>query len=198
MFKQLRKLGLAYILGLICGIFLFRVMPVPPAQAHVVRERLAKVARLTTVEYRFEQLVVFDDRLSVELFGQQMEIPGTAKQISALVVGKVRAGIDLGKLGNDAIKVEHRKIEVELPEAEVFGIEIDYKETKVFDEKTGLFRRIFDNNELDLAKIIINKGCEEGMARALEGGLLSIGTENGKQILRQILERTGFEEIIFN
>lgn len=195
MLRWTRRLVFAFILGLICGAVLIKMIPVHPPKAYLLREQLIKVAKLTTVEYRFEQLIVLDDHISVGLLGKQMNLPGTNKKVSILVVGKIKAGIDLERLEEDAITVNHKRVEIGLPETEIFGVEVDYKETRVFDERTGLFRRILDSDGVDFANLIIEKGCEEGKERAIEDGILVLGKENGKQILAQILSRLGFQEI---
>jgi hypothetical protein len=92
----------------------------------VVVERMKAVARLVTSETGVRDVVVYQNRRL-----------GSTKRSLVVVTGKVLTGFDLDR--GTEVKVDHaaRRIRIQLPPAEVLGVEITGLRT--YDEQSGLW-----------------------------------------------------------
>jgi hypothetical protein len=113
-------------------------------------------------------------------------------RILLIVHGEVTAGIDLGRLEDSKIDVTGRRIEIELPAAEVFSARLDNERTKVYSRETGLFSSPDPNLESE-----VRREAERQIRQAaIEGGILKTAAENSRATLSGLLEGLGFESVV--
>jgi hypothetical protein len=151
-----------------------------------VVQRIQRLQRLETVVYSMEKIVTGtqDNAYLPRMLA--------GERILLIVFGEVTAGIDLGKLEDAKIDIKGRRIEIELPPAEVFSARIDNERTKVYSRETGLFTSPDPNLESEVRR----EAERQVRAAAIEGGILKTAAENGRATLTGVLEGLGFESVV--
>jgi hypothetical protein len=151
-----------------------------------VVQRIQRLQRLETVIYSMEKIV------SGEQVNAYLPRLLAGDRILLIVHGEVTAGIDLGRLDDSKIDVTGRRIEIELPAAEVFSARLDNERTKVYSRETGLFSSPDPNLESE-----VRREAERQIRQAaIEGGILKTAAENSRATLSGLLEGLGFESVI--
>ena len=151
-----------------------------------VVQRIQRLQRLETVVYSMEKIVsgAQDNAFLPRLLA--------GDRILLIVMGEVTAGIDLGRLDASKIDIKGRRIEIELPPAEVFSTRIDNERTRVYSRETGLFSVPDPNLETE-----VRREAERQIGTAaIEGGILKTAAENGRANLTGLLEGLGFESVV--
>ena len=151
-----------------------------------VVQRIQRLQRLETVVYSMEKIVTAtqDNAYLPRMLA--------GERILLIVFGEVTAGIDLGKLEDAKIDIKGRRIEIELPPAEVFSARIDNERTKVYSRETGLFTSPDPNLESEVRR----EAERQVRQAAIEGGILKTAAENGRATLTGVLEGLGFESVV--
>jgi hypothetical protein len=151
-----------------------------------VVQRIQRLQRLETVVYSMEKIVTGtqDNAYLPRMLA--------GERILLIVFGEVTAGIDLGKLEDAKIDIKGRRIELELPPAEVFSARIDNERTKVYSRETGLFTSPDPNLESEVRR----EAERQVRQAAIEGGILKTAAENGRATLTGVLEGLGFESVV--
>ena len=151
-----------------------------------VVQRIQRLQRLETVVYSMEKIVTGtqDNAYLPRMLA--------GERILLIVFGEVTAGIDLGKLEDAKIDIKGRRIELELPPAEVFSARIDNERTKVYSRETGLFTSPDPNLESEVRR----EAERQVRQAAIEGGILKTAAENGRATLTGFLEGLGFESVV--
>lgn len=108
--------------------------------------------------------------------------------------GKVIAGFDFGKMQPADFSGSGTEIIVNLPQAEIFSVNIDNSKTRVFDRDRG----IFTSGEINLEAEARQKAEVEIRKAACEGGILSNATEQGKKQMELLLRAAGFTSVTIN
>jgi hypothetical protein len=151
-----------------------------------VVQRIQRLQRLETVVYSMEKIVTGSQ--------ENAYLPRmlAGERILLIVHGEVVAGIDLGRLDESKIDITGRRIEIELPPAEVFSTRLDNERTRVYSRETGLFTAPDPNLESE-----VRREAERQIRQsALEGGILKTAAENGRTTMSGLLEGLGFESVI--
>jgi hypothetical protein len=151
-----------------------------------VVQRIQRLQRLETVVYSMEKIVTGtqDNAYLPRMLA--------GERILLIVFGEVTAGIDLGKLEDAKIDIKGRRIELELPPAEVFSARIDNERTKVYSRETGVFTSPDPNLESEVRR----EAERQVRQAAIEGGILKTAAENGHATLTGLLEGLGFESVV--
>jgi len=134
--KALLVLGASFVLAVLATVFvarrigsavggMFGAGRSAVTQAVVV-ERMKAVARLVTSETTLRDVVVYENRRL-----------GSTKRSLVVVTGRVLTGFDLDR--GTEVQVDHdaRRIHIQLPPANVLGVEITG--LKTYDEQSGLW-----------------------------------------------------------
>lgn len=183
-----------YLLGAVVGIVAAAVVAwlllfqsgirIDLSQPAVV-QRIQRLQRLETVVYSMEKIVTGtqDKAYLPRILG--------GDRILLIVHGEVTAGIDLAKLDEAKININGRRIEIELPPAEIFSTRIDNERTRVYSRETGLFTTPDPNLESEARR---EAERQIGQA-AIESGILKTAAENGRANLSGLLEALGFESV---
>ena len=151
-----------------------------------VVQRIQRLQRLETVVYSMEKVVTGaqDNAYLPKFLG--------GDRILLIVHGEVTAGIDLAKLDESKINISGRRIQIELPPAEIFSTRIDNERTRVYSRETGLFTMPDPNLESEA-----RREAERQIGQsAIHGGILKTAAENGRANLRGLLQALGFETVI--
>lgn len=134
--KALLVLGAAFVLAVLATVFVARRIGSAVGGAFgsgrstvtqaVVVERMKAVARLVTSETTLRDVVVYENRRL-----------GSTKRSLVVVTGRVLTGFDLDR--GTEVQVDHdaRRIHIQLPPANVLGVEITG--LKTYDEQSGLW-----------------------------------------------------------
>ena len=151
-----------------------------------VVQRIQRLQRLETVVYSMEKIVsgAQDNAYLPRILG--------GDRILLIVLGEVTAGIDLGRLEDSKIDLKGRRIEIELPAAEVFSARLDNERTRVYSRETGLFTAPDPNLESEVRR----EAERQVRQAAIEGGILKTAADNGRATLTGLLEGLGFETVV--
>jgi hypothetical protein len=151
-----------------------------------VVQRIQRLQRLETVVYSMEKIVTGaqDSAYLPKFLG--------GDRILLIVHGEVTAGIDLAKLDQSKININGRRIELELPPAEIFATRIDNQRTRVYSRETGLFTTPDPNLESEA-----RREAERQIGQsAVDSGILKTAASNGRANLTGLLEALGFETVV--
>jgi len=158
------------------------ILPDPVTIIHDIRS----LARLETVQYSIEKVITAEvgQGLFGVLFGDRLLF---------VAHGTVIAGVDLGKLTPEDLRVENNVLFVRLPPAEVFIATIDNEKSYVYDRETGLFTKGNINLETEA-----RQAAERAIAEsALEDGILETAKTNAQAFLSLLLRDLGYPAVIF-
>ena len=151
-----------------------------------VVQRIQRLQRLETVVYSMEKIVTGtqDNAYLPKFLG--------GDRILLIVYGEVTAGIDLAKLDESKINIDGRRIQIELPPAEIFSTRIDNARTRVYSRETGLFTMPDPNLESEA-----RREAERQIGQsAIDGGILKTAADNGRANIRGLLQALGFATVI--
>ena len=144
----------------------------------IVKEQLVSVKELTTLKYRYTNVVSFEN--DNEFYG--MKIPFTTKKFIISYDGEVSAGIDLDKAKVD-INDEKKAINISLPQAKILSHQIDEDSLTIFDEKESIFNQLKIKDFSEFRKNEMKKTEQE----LLEKGFLEEASKKSKDAIIEIL-----------
>lgn len=134
--KALLVLGTAFVLVVLATVFVARRIGsavgglLGPGRSAVTQavvvERMKAVARLVTSETSLRDVVVYENRRL-----------GSTKRSLVVVTGRVLTGFDLDRGTEVQVNHDARRIHIQLPPADVLGVEITTLRT--YDEQSGLW-----------------------------------------------------------
>ena len=148
--------------------------------------QVRNLSRLETASYTIEKVITAESGQGPLgfLFGDQLIL---------VAHGQVIAGVDLGKMAEDAIIITpDGAVIVTLPPAEVLVATLNNQESYVFDRDTGLAGM---NPALETAAR--QAAEEEILNAALEDGILEMAQRNAETYVRNLILTLGFSEIVF-
>jgi Protein of unknown function (DUF4230) len=106
--------------------------------------------------------------------------------------GEVIAGVDLGLMGDGAVKVAGTSVFVTMPASEVFVATLDNQKTYVYDRQTGVL-----GQQTNLETLARQKAEQEILNAALDDGILTLAQDNADQVVKKLLEALGFVDVNF-
>jgi hypothetical protein len=158
------------------------VLPDPVSIIHSVRS----LARLETIQYSVEKVITAESGQGTFgfLFGDRLLL---------VAHGVVIAGIDLGQLRPEDMRMDQGVLYVTLPAAQVFVATLDNDKSYVYDRDTGALTHGNMNLETEA-----RRAAEAEIEKtALEDGILEKARQNGESYLSTLLRRLGYPEVIF-
>ena len=155
----------------------------------VLLQQVQTLSDLVTVKYVLERVEVWDDPPA----GLLTQFVAGDNRILLLAHGVVKAGVDLGKLKPEDLRVQGNTIWIDLPSAHITDAYLDDKETKVVERTTG-FLRTFDK---DLEQNIRRTSVEDLRLAAGRGGILRDADERARTQLARFFTLMGFEKVEF-
>ena len=149
--------------------------------SRIVRLGLRDIGELITQVGHFTNVQVIEN--SKELYG--WTIPLTTSKYIFSYDGTVQAGINFENIEVSTNEIT-KEIKVVLPEAEIFGLEIDTDSLEIYDESKSIFTplKLTDvNNSLGDLK-------EEVRKQAIANGILENAYSNSKLLVENILAKS--------
>jgi len=150
--------------------------------------KITNIGELSTTEYTVGKIIKLDD------VGEEWYEYGDRKLLISCKA-KVKAGIDLTKIGENDIKVSGSTIEITLPPAEITSFSMDPNLIRTEMESVSGLRLSFSQEE----KNDILKQGEDAIKEDLgETGILNDATDNAETFLIDFYKQMGYEKIIVN
>jgi hypothetical protein len=172
----------------VVGPWHFEEQPAQTTTGPVVVEGIQDLDRLATVRWT-ESVPV-----TRESGGTQLERIFAGEKVLLVAVGEVEAGVDLAKMGRDAVRVSGDEVTIRLPEPEVFSTSLDEDRTRVYDRDFGLLNLRPDDELVEEAR---GAALEKVEAAARKNGILERAEGNAKNSIRVFVQSLGFEEVRF-
>jgi hypothetical protein len=145
-----------------------------------VLQQVKTLSQLVTVQYVIEKVVVLED---VKWYGDN--------RVLLLAHGVVKAGVDLGQLKPEDVKISGKTITVRLPSARITDAYLDDKHTQVIERSTGLLR-VFDK---DLEQTARQNAVDDISRAARAGGILKDADDRAQAQLTLLFRQMGFEQV---
>lgn len=195
-----RLLGLVVglILGVVALIGILNLLNTqPPAVSAISRDgvvtEVQKLNRLTTSAFNVDTVI------TAQKEGTWYKLWQDEQKGLFVARGRVLAGVDLSKLTADNVQVSEFKesypddpkpkthIEITLPASEIFEVYLD--DIQVYDWKTGLFGMV--DNDPEILKQAQEAGKKEVLAKACQGGVMTLASDNAKEQVAGLFGLTG-------
>ena len=159
------------------------------ASAPVVVDKIQRLARLETVVYSLDTVVVGAKSNAIlpdALAGDKLLL---------IVHGQVVAGVDLAKLKPEDVEInssgDGRSIHVVLPPSSVFTTAVDEQHTRVFERSTGLLVPADPNLESQT-----RAAAQSDLTKAaLSDGILDNASKNARVTVTALLQGLGFGQV---
>jgi hypothetical protein len=175
---------LLFVLGLVFGLFLPRVVGTASAPAILnttaILQQVQTLSQWVTVKYVLEKVVILDD---AKWYGES--------KVTLVVHGVVKAGINLQALKIDDVRVEGQKITIKLPSAMITDVYLDDHHTEVLERTRGILRA-FDKDLEQNARV---QAVDEVRRAALLNGILQDANDRARTQLMNLLLQCGFKEV---
>lgn len=159
------------------------IIPDPVTYINEVRA----LARLETIQYSVEKVVTCENNqgaLVGFLLGDRLLFVGH---------GMVIAGIDMGKILPEDMRLEAGALSVKLPPPEVFVATLDNQKSYVYDRDTGLLV----NQTVSLETECRQSAEAEILKAAMEDGILAQAQTNAENYLYRFFQALGYQNVIF-
>ena len=144
------------------------------------------LARLETIQYSVEKVIRAEEgQNSIPLlFGDKLIF---------VAHGTVIAGVDLGKLGDQDIKIEGKTLTINLPQPEIFVSTLDNDKSYIYDRETGILTKGDSNLETQARQTAET----EVLKAAQDDGILNQAKINAENYLARLLRNLGYSEVHF-
>ena len=153
-------------------------------QTETVVEEIKKIAEFTSACY-YEEFVI---QKSKPVTGNYVtKMLKTKPEVVIIAKGVVRAGVDLGKVGNEDIKVNNDTLSINLPKPEVFDVIINPSNYEIFSEEG-------DWTHDEISKII-SDGKATLKKNALDEGIISKAGDHSQRKLESLFKNLGFNVV---
>ena len=149
-----------------------------------VVEEIRKISEFTSACY-YEEYVIQDTK---EASGNALlKMVKSKPEVVILSKGKVRAGVDLGKITPEDIKVSNDTLRINLPQPEIFDVIVNPSDYEIFSENGD-----WSHDEISR---IIQKGKENLQQHALDEGIIGKAGETGKKKLESLFQTLGYKVV---
>ena len=145
----------------------------------IIKNQILSVKELTTLKYKYTNVGSFENQS--EFYG--MKLPFTQKKFIISYDGEVNAGINLEE-AKVSLNDETKKIEIEIPKAEILNHVIDEDSLTIFDEKNSIFNQLEIKDFSDFRKDEMKKVEKDLEAK----GFLEEADEKTKEAIVDILK----------
>ena len=152
-----------------------------------VVEEIKKISEFTSACY-YEEYVIKDTK---EASGNAViKIVKSNPEVVILSKGKVRAGVDLGKINPEDIKVSNDTLRINLPQPEIFDVIVNPSDYEIFSENGD-----WSHDEISR---IIQKGKENLQQHALDEDIIGKAGETSKKKLESLFQTLGYKVVEIN
>ena len=161
-------------------------LPLRTLDAPAMLREIQTLSELVSVKYTVQKVVGLEEKKS----------PVGSEKLLLIVQAEVLAGVDLASLPAGSIRIlPDKQVKIALPQARIFHIVIDDKETKVWDRQiTWWTPWVSPNPDLERqARIAATKSVEQA---ALEMGILEQARRNAETVIRNLLQTAGARSVV--
>jgi hypothetical protein len=158
---------------------------IPDPATYITQVRA--LARLETIQYSIEKVITAEIGQGTFgfLFGDKLLF---------VAHGTVIAGIDMGKMNPEDLKLDNGVLHVRLPASEIFISTLDNDKSYVYDRQTGALTRGDQNLETTA-----RQAAEEEIRKAAEGdGILEVAQQNAVSYLTKFFAALGYPNAILD
>lgn len=153
-------------------------------------KQVQTLSDLVTVKYVIEKAEAWEDPPQPILYAF-----GDAgfNRILLLAHGVAKAGVDLGQIRAEDIRIQGKTIYINLPAARITDVYLDDNLTQVVEWKTGLLRS-FDKNLEQKVRLV---AVQDIRSAASHGGILKDADDRARAQLASFFGQMGFEKVEF-
>lgn len=160
-----------------------RSLRIDTSQPTVV-EQVRRLSRLESVSYTMDKMVSGDRE------GRILPAFLTGDRILLEVHGEAIAGVNLGQLNTNDVRLSGKTVYIHLPPAEIFTVALDDKKTHVYSRETGILVPVDPSLEGEVRQ----QAVENLRQSALEAGILGKAQQNACTTVTKLLLALGFEQ----
>lgn len=153
-----------------------------------VVQRIQRLSRLETVVYSIDTVV--EGNKSSPVLPDML----VGDRLLLVVHGQSIAGIDLGQLKPEDVRIDGKSIHVTLPASQLFSTALDNQHTRVYARTTGLLVPADQNLETDTRA----KAEQQLQQAALADGILDTARKNARATITTLLYSLGFQQVEVN
>jgi hypothetical protein len=154
----------------------------------MIVERIRGVSELTTAVFVMEAIVPTSQENKIGGF-----VIGETKLLY-IAHGEVKAGINLAKLTEQAIKVNGNSLQINLPSPEILDSKIDVNKSRVYDYDRG-FLGLGPDVAPQLQTLAQQETLKKILATACQKGILQEANQKAELALTQLLSNSGYEKV---
>ena len=180
-------LGLALVLGLglATGWMVARAMYRSEGRPRIadtasVVTRVTALNQWVTVKYVVEKVVLVED---ARWYGES--------RLLMIAHGVAKAGVDLGRVKPEDVRIRGRTIEITLPRPQIVDVYLDERRTQIVERTTGMLRA-FDK---DLEQDARRQAVDQIRVGVRESGILRDAEERARAQVAALLGQSGFEGV---
>ena len=159
-----------------------RTLRIDTSQPTVVMQ-IRRLSRLESVAFTMDKMVSGDRE------GRILPAFLTGDKILLEVHGEAVAGVDLGQLGPDDVRLSGKDVWVHLPPAQIFTVALDDQKTHVYSRTTGILVPVDPSLEGEVRENAVENLRES----ALQAGILPKAQQNACATVTKLLLGLGFD-----
>lgn len=176
-YKKIILIIVALIIVFISGMFVATRKTEPTITSTLIQNSIEQASDLVTTKYHYSKVGKFEN--SLDLNG--WTIPLTNKNFILTFEGEIQIGTNLS---NANVKIEDKKIIVNLDSIEVLSNTIDEDSIEIYDETKNIFNPI---SVSDYKEFTI-KQKKVALKEAKEKGLMDQAKENTVKSIKQLIQ----------
>lgn len=154
----------------------------------VVVEGIRDLDQLATVRWT-ESVPVTSEK-----GGDILERVFNGEKVLLIATGNVEAGVDLGDIQEDDVRVAGEIVTIDLPQPEILSASLDEKATRVYDRDLSPLNFRPDDDLVEKARL---RAVEKIEAAARENEILETADQNAQDSIGVFVTTLGFDEVRF-
>lgn len=154
----------------------------------VVVEGIKELDQLATVRWT-ESVPV-----TKESGGDIWERVFNGERVLVIATGNVEAGVDLGDIHKDDVRVAGDTVTIDLPEPEILSASLDEGKTRVYDRDLSPLNVHPDDDLVEEARLLAVGKIKDA---ARENEILDSAEQNAEDSIRAFVTTLGFKEVRF-
>ena len=154
----------------------------------VVVEGIQELDQLATV--RWTESVPVTEKSGGDIWERVFD----GENVLVIATGSVEAGVDLGDIHKDDVRVTGDTVIIDLPDPELLSASLDEKKTRVYDRDLSPLNIRPDDDLVEDARLLAVEKIEDA---ARENEILDSAEQNAEDGIRAFVTTLGFEEVRF-
>ncbi len=183
-------LAIVFGTGMVIGVFLRHLAGFMSSRGAVYNtstllQQVQTLSELVTVKYVMEKVVIEEDPPQNTI---RRLLPDDTRVI-LVAHGIVKAGVDLGKMKPEDLRVSGKQVTLALPKAQITDAYLDEKQTKIIEHNTSFLR---DFNK-DLEQTARQNAVEDIRRAARSSGILKDADDRARAQLKNFFQQLGMD-----